>query len=167
MATIPYWHVDAFSAEPFGGNQAAVMILDTWLADETLLAIANENMFAATAFAVRDAGGAADWELRWFTPVGEIAMCGHATLAAGHALLSRDGGEQVAFRTRQAGIVEVRGTGEGYAIDLPAITTEARDYPEAVALLGAEPLTVLRNDTRHNIFVFEDEAVVRALNPDF
>jgi PhzF family phenazine biosynthesis protein len=69
---IPYWHVDAFSAQAFGGNQAAVMVLEEWLPDEVLVAIAAENLFAETAFVVRDASGEADWELRWCTPTYEM-----------------------------------------------------------------------------------------------
>lgn len=163
---IPYWHVDAFAARPFGGNQAAVMVLDEWLPDDVLVEIAAENLFAETAFVVRDATGAADWELRWCTPTYEIALCGHATLASGHVLLNRDGGERITFRTRQSGILEVVRVGEGYELALPAIPTAPGDYPEAVALLGAEPLEVWRNDTRYNIFLFEDEAAIRALDPD-
>ena len=68
------------------------MPLDEWLPDEVLQAIAEENKFAETAFLVPDASGAADWELRWFTPTCEIRLCGHATLASGHVLLTRDGG---------------------------------------------------------------------------
>ena len=84
---VPYWHVDAFADRPFGGNQAAVMPLDEWLPDATLQAIGAENLFAETAFVVRDATGEADWELRWFTPEVEVRLCGHATLASGHVLL--------------------------------------------------------------------------------
>lgn len=69
---LPYWHVDAFASRPFTGNPAAVMLLDEWLDDATLQAIAEENNFAETAFLVHDATGAADWELRWFTPAVEI-----------------------------------------------------------------------------------------------
>ena len=105
---VPYWHVDAFADRLFGGNQAAVMPLDEWLPDETLQAIGAENLFAETAFVVRDQTGQADWELRWFTPEVEIRLCGHATLASGYVLLQRDGGERVTFRTRKAGILEVR-----------------------------------------------------------
>ena len=83
MIALPYWHVDAFADRPFGGNQAAVMPLDSWLPDATLQAIGEENNFAETAFVVRDESGEADWELRWFTPTSEVALCGHATLAAG------------------------------------------------------------------------------------
>ena len=99
---LPYWHVDAFTDRAFGGNQAAVMPLDHWFEDVLLLAIAAENNFAETAFCVRDASGEADWELRWFTPAEEVRLCGHATLATGHVLLARDGGERVRFRTRRA-----------------------------------------------------------------
>lgn len=167
---IPYWHVDAFASRPFGGNQAAVMVLDEWLPDDVLVAIGAENLFAETAFLVRDATGAADWELRWCTPTYEIALCGHATLASGHVLLERangfGGGERVTFRTRKAGILEVVRAGLGYELALPAIATAPGDYPEAVALLGATPLEVWRNDSRYNVFLFENEAQIRALDPD-
>lgn len=163
---IPYWHVDAFAAAPFGGNQAAVMVLEEWLPDETLVQIGGENLFAETAFVVRDTTGEADWELRWCTPTYEIALCGHATLASGHILLGRDGGERITFRTRKSGILEVVKAGEGYELALPAIHTTPGDYPEAVALLGATPLEVWRNEGRYNVFLFENEAEVRALDPD-
>jgi len=163
---IPYWHVDAFAASPFGGNQAAVMVLDEWLPDDVLVKIGGENLFAETAFVVRDATGEADWELRWCTPTYEIALCGHATLASGHILLTRDGGERITFRTRKSGILEVVKAGDGYELALPAIETAPGDYPEAVALLGATPLEVWRNDTRYNVFLFANEAAIRALDPD-
>ena len=163
---IPYWHVDAFAARPFGGNQAAVMVLDEWLPDDVLVAIGAENLFAETAFVVRDATGEADWELRWCTPTYEIALCGHATLASGHVLLQRDGGERVTFRTRLSGILEVVRAADGYELALPAIRTSPGAYSEAVALLGAEPIEVWRNDTRYNVFLFENEAAIRALDPD-
>lgn len=166
MSAIPYWHVDAFADRPFGGNQAAVMVLDHWLPDDVLLAIGAENLFAETAFVVRDASGAADWELRWFTPTSEVRLCGHATLASGHVLLVRDGGERVTFRTRQAGVLEVRRSDAGYELALPAIPTTPGAWPEAVRLLGAEPLEVWRNPDRYTLFVYPDEAAVRALEPD-
>jgi predicted PhzF superfamily epimerase YddE/YHI9 len=163
---IPYWHVDAFASKPFGGNQAAVMVLEEWLPDDVLVQIGGENLFAETAFVVRDATGAADWELRWCTPTYEIALCGHATLASGHVLLTRDGGERVTFRTCQSGILEVVRLGDAYELALPAIPTAPGEHPEAVALLGAQPLEVWRNEGRYNVFLFESEAQVRALDPD-
>lgn len=167
--TIPYWHVDAFSARPFGGNQAAVMVLEQWLPDDVLVAIGAENLFAETAFVVRDASGEADWELRWCTPTYEIALCGHATLASGHILLTRDGGERVTFRTRKSGVLAVVKAGEGYELALPAIATQPdtlANQAEAIRLLGAEPWEVFRSDLGYNIYLFENEAVVRGLAPD-
>jgi len=164
---IPYWHVDAFASRPFTGNQAAVMPLEEWPSDAVLQAIGEENNFAETAFVVRDQSGEADWELRWFTPAVEIRLCGHATLASGHVLLCRDGGDRVTFRTRQAGVLEVRRLqGDGYELALPAIPTAPADWPEAVTLLGAEPLEVWRDDRGYNLFLFADEEAVRALRPD-
>lgn len=164
---IPYWHIDAFSAEPFGGNQAAVMVLDEWLDDEVLTKIGAENNFAETAFLVRDAGEEADWELRWFTPTSEIRLCGHATLASGHMLLTRDGGETVTFRTREAGILEVRRVGDGYEVGLPAIETEPSTWDEAARLLGGSPQEMRRSELGYNLFLYEDEAAICALDPDF
>ncbi|MEP5937610.1 MAG: PhzF family phenazine biosynthesis protein [Erythrobacter sp.] len=168
--SIPYWHVDAFSGRTFAGNQAAVMVLDAWLPDDQLVAIGAENMFAETAFVVRDETGEADWELRWCTPTYEIALCGHATLASGHVLLTRDadnrGSDAVTFRTRKSGILEVRRTADGYEVGLPAIATEPQPHPEAVKLLGAEPVLVHRNASLNNIFLFENEAQVRSLDPN-
>lgn len=163
---LPYWHVDAFAVRTFAGNQAAVMPLEAWLPDATLLAIAAENLFAETAFVVRDASGAADWELRWFTPAEEVRLCGHATLASGHVLLTRDGGNQVTFRTRRAGNLEVRRVPGGYELALPAIRTERSGWPEAVELLGAKPAEVWLSPDRYGIYLYESEAAVRALQPD-
>jgi PhzF family phenazine biosynthesis protein len=170
MSAIPYWHVDAFSARPFGGNQAAVMVLKDWLPDDVLVKIGAENLFAETAFVVRDESGEADWELRWCTPTYEIALCGHATLASGHVLLTHHdwgkGKERVTFRTRKSGVLEVGRDGDGYALALPAIATEPGENAEAVRLLGAEPIETYRSDLGYNVFLFENEAAVRALEPD-
>ncbi|HCJ22468.1 MAG TPA: PhzF family phenazine biosynthesis protein [Erythrobacter sp.] len=164
--TIPYWHVDAFADRPFTGNQAAVMPLERWPDDAELLAIAEENNFAETAFLVRDESGAAEWELRWFTPAEEIRLCGHATLASGHVLLTRDGGDRVTFRTRRAGLLEVACTGTGYKLALPLIRSAPGSWPEAAALLGSEPAEVWLNEDGYGIYLFDSEAQVRALDPD-
>ena len=170
---IPYWHVDAFANRPFEGNQAAVMLLDEWLADDVLVAIAEENNFAETAFIVRDRTGEADWELRWCTPTYEIALCGHATLASGHVVLSglagdTNGADRVRFRTRQSGILEVAkaGEGTGYELGLPLIETSPDSWDEAVALLGARPSEIWLSSQRYGIYLLGSEDEVRALDPD-
>lgn len=168
MTTVPYWHVDAFADRAFAGNQAAVMILEAWPDDAVLAAIGAENMFAETAFLVRDHAGPADWELRWFTPACEIRLCGHATLAAGHVLLARDATDRVVFRTRLAGSLEVRREPGSYALALPAIGVEPGEWPEAVAALGGPvPQRVWRSPDRYNVFLYADAGEVTALSPDF
>lgn len=163
---IPYWHVDAFADRAFTGNQAAVMPLDAWLPDDVLLAIAEENNFAETAFVVKDDSGAAEWELRWFTPAEEVALCGHATLASGHVLLGRDGGERVTFRTRRSGVLEVRRSAAGYELGLPLIASAPAELDEMARLLGSAPLEMWRSDLGYNIFLYPDEDTVRAIEPD-
>jgi PhzF family phenazine biosynthesis protein len=168
MKAIPYWHIDAFAERPFAGNQAAVMILDRWLDDAILQAIGAENNFAETAFVVPDASGESDWELRWFTPTVEIRLCGHATLAAGHVLLEREPQrDTVRFRTRKAGILEVRRQAVGYEVALPAISTAPGEWAEAVAAIGSAPREVWRSPDRYNVVLYGSEEEVRALRPNF
>ncbi|GGC29225.1 phenazine biosynthesis protein [Novosphingobium marinum] len=165
--SVPYFHVDAFASEPFAGNQAAVMLLDGWPDDETLQRIAEENNFAETAFLVPDTSGTADLELRWFTPALEVRLCGHATLASGHVLLSQQAGrDAVTFGTRKAGVLEVRRSGEGYELALPAIQTRPENWAEAAAALGGEPVEVWRNPDGYNVFLYDEEAAVLSLGPD-
>jgi len=164
---IPFAQIDAFAEAAFGGNPAAVMPLSAWLDDATLQKIARENNLSETAFLVPDASGTADFELRWFTPAAEVALCGHATLASGHFVLSRDTTRtRVTFATRQAGVLEVARDGAGYAMALPAWTPAPRDMPEIVAALGVEPVETLWHEKGYALVVVEDEAAVRAARPD-
>lgn len=161
-----FTQVDAFADRPFAGNPAAVIRLDAWLADEVLQAIAAEHRLA-TAFAVPIAGTEADYELRWFTPTAEMAMCGHATLAAGHALLGA--GERLRFRTRTAGILDVARAGRGYRLTLPALTPQPKPLAEVVAALELDPATVVQtlwHAYHYAVVVLADEAAIRACTPD-
>jgi len=168
VPTFPYWHVDAFADRPFTGNQAAVMPLDAWLPDDVLQAIGEENNFAETAFLVPDTTGEADWELRWFTPTSEVALCGHATLASGHVLLTRDGGERVTFRTRRSGVLEVRRAPSGYELALPVTRVAPYKNAALLAALGAdgECFESVSGAEQTTIVLLENEAAVRALAPD-
>ena len=170
---IPFVQIDAFARAPFEGNPAAVMPLATWLDDATLLAIAQENNLSETAFMVPvagsedDGGAGADFELRWFTPAAEVELCGHATLASGHYILSADPSrDRVAFRTRHAGVLTVERQGAGYALGLPAWAPSPRDLPEIVAALGVDPVAVLWQDRGYPLVIVRDEAAVRAAAPD-
>ena len=167
MTNLPYYHVDAFADRPFAGNQAAVMPLDSWPDDAVLQAIGEENNFAETAFYLPDDSGDADYELRWFTPAVEIALCGHATLASGHIILSQDPErQQVTFRTRQAGILTVKRDGEGYALDLPAYPPAPKAMPEIVALTGGSPVETQFHEGRYHVLRYASADDVLALRPD-
>lgn len=159
--------VDAFADRPFTGNPAAVMPLDAWLDDTILQAIAAENNLAETAFYVPTTGDA-DYELRWFTPVVEVVLCGHATLASGHAILSDDAAlGAVRFRTRQRGVLEVRRAGTGYELDLPALPPTLTDDRRSARALGVDAVATLFREGGYYVTVLESEAELRALRPDF
>lgn len=166
---LPILQIDAFADAPFTGNPAAVMPLDGWLDDATLQAIAEENNVSETAFYLPDATGEADFELRWFTPTVEVVMCGHATLASGHAILGTEPGrDRVRFRTRKAGVLEVTRDGDGYALALPSWKPSPKPLPDIVAALGIDGVVeTLWHEHRYGLVVVESEAIVRACQPDF
>ena len=165
---IPFAQIDAFADRPFSGNPAGVMPLDAWLGDDVLQAVAQENNLSETAFIVPDATGASDYELRWHTPAAEVALCGHATLASGHFVLSVDAArDRVTFRTRQSGILTVERAATGYDLTLPAWVAAPRPLPEIMAALGiADPVATLWHDSGYALIVVADEAAVRVLAPD-
>lgn len=165
---LPFAQIDAFANRTFTGNPAAVIALGAWLDDRVLQAIAEENNLAETAFIVPDASGAADYELRWFTPMVEVALCGHATLASGHHVLSGDPSRAaVTFRTRHAGILSVARDKAGYAMALPAYPPAPADVPGLLDALGIADGKVLRHADGYDLVVLDSAAAVLALDPDF
>ena len=165
MTDYRFIQVDAFADRPFTGNPAAVMPLEAWLDDAVLQAIGEENNLAETAFTIPCTDGEADYELRWFTPTLEIAMCGHATLASGHVLLGdRD---TIRFRTRKAGVLTVTRDGDGYALSLPARKPAPAELPDVARLVGGAVLETLHHAGGYTVLVYADEAAIRALTPDF
>ena len=166
MTSLRFVQVDAFADRPFTGNPAAVIPLDReWLPDEMLQAIAEENNLSETAFTI-PAEGDADYELRWFTPTTEVALCGHATLASGHVLLS---GDLVRFRTRRAGVLTVARDGDELRLDLPATRVRAGDWTglrEALGTPDAEIFLSYEGAEETAIILLPDAAAVRACTPD-
>ena len=110
--------VDAFADHLFEGNPAAVCVLDTWLSDELMQLIAVENNLSETAFAVKNAGS---YGLRWFTPGGEIDLCGHATLATAYVLMRfyEPNAGEISFQTKSSGL-NVKRSGDRFEMDFPA-----------------------------------------------
>ena len=125
------WQVDAFSAAPFGGNPAAIVPLESWLEAGLMQKIANENNLAETAFFVRSAP--AKYGLRWFTPEGEVDLCGHATLASAWLLFAQIEPElkSVAFETRSGALVVDRGRDGRHIMSLPS--DHAKPFSDAPA----------------------------------
>lgn len=164
MTPMKYYIADAFAEKAFGGNPAAVLVLDQWLPDDTMQKIAAENNLSETAFAVKTG---ADYQLRWFTPGAEIDLCGHATLAAGYVILNHyepDKGE-VHFHTR-SGCLTVKRSGELYEMDLPAILPEeyvvTRELVQALG--GVVPVEVHKK--RDLVVLLESEKQLLELKPD-
>lgn len=168
MPALPFHQVDAFADAPFTGNPAAVIPLDGWLEDSVMQAIAAENNLSETAFTMPTPDDPeADYALRWFTPTIEVKLCGHATLASGHVLMPAGEDASVRFRTRHAGILTVQRAGQGYALSLPAWDMAPRTLPALAAGLGGSPLESHWRDGGYSLFLFPDEAAIRALAPDF
>lgn len=158
------YQVDAFATRVFEGNPAAVCPLERWLDDGLLQAIANENNLSETAFFVPSEDG---FQLRWFTPLAEVDLCGHATLAAAHILFDILGysGRQITFQTRSGALV-VESKGGLLTMDFPAQPPVAKCIPDAlVAGLSRVPQEVWA--ASDYMAVFEDEDAVRAIAPDF
>jgi PhzF family phenazine biosynthesis protein len=160
------WTIDAFASTPFRGNPACVVEpFETWPAREWMQALAAENNQAETAFLM-----ATDephrFALRWFTPAIEVPLCGHATLASGHVLLSEIGVglEGVTFDT-QSGALTVKRAETGYEMDFPADPPTRVEPPAGLAkALGADPAEVWAG--QYLIAVMHDEEAVRGLGPD-
>ena len=166
MTQLRLVQVDAFADRPFTGNPAAVVPLDEWLPDETLQAIAGENNLSETAFTI-PVEGEADYDLRWFTPTTEVALCGHATLASGHVLIGDR--QSVRFRTRKAGVLTVARDGEGLSLDLPETLVEPAEQPALLEALGTpegEVFLSVSGAEATAIILLGDEAAVRACAPD-
>lgn len=161
---IPIYQLDAFTDRPFGGNPAAVCLLDDWLPDETLAAIAAENNLSETAYLVPDGD---DWEIRWFTPRAEVDLCGHATLASAGVIfrhLAPDV-DRVVFRSRHSGELPVTRDGDLFFLDFPSRPPKEVSVTDALAeALGARPVAAV--EARDLYAIFDDAETIRSLSPD-
>jgi len=158
--------IDAFADAPFTGNPAAVCLLGDAVRDDAWMQnLAAEMNLAETAFLRRRDG---DWSLRWFTPVVEVALCGHATLASAHALfeeglLAPDGTAR--FHTR-SGVLTARHAGDLIELDFPVTVAERCQPAEGlIEALGMHPVSVARSEFDYLVEVATEDDV-RALEPD-
>lgn len=167
MTRLPIYQIDAFASECFRGNPAAVVPLQAWPGEGVLQAIAAENNLPETAFFVPQGDG---FHLRWFTPVSEVQLCGHATLASAFVLFNElePGRAEVRFHSL-SGELAVARSGDLLVLDFPRWRLQAvEDIPPALMKgLGIEPREVLSVDSRDNyIAVYGSESEVLALTPD-
>jgi PhzF family phenazine biosynthesis protein len=165
---IPLSVVDAFTDEAFGGNPAAVCLLDRWPSDEWLQLVGREMNLSETAFvAPRREGG---FELRWFTPRVEVALCGHATLASAHFLWESRTAQtfSITFHTRKSGALTARMLPAGeIELDFPAKPATPTEPPAGMLdSLGARAVAVAKNEFDYLVELASD-AEVRTLAPDF
>ncbi|OIJ66957.1 PhzF family phenazine biosynthesis protein [Streptomyces mangrovisoli] len=163
--------VDAFTDRPFAGNPAGVLLLDSFPEDAWLQRVALEVNHAETAFAhPLPEGGAADWALRWFTPLTEVAMCGHATLATAHVLHTTGAIEgPVRFASRSGVLVATPNADGSITLDFPTAPLTEVEVPQGVAeALGAEPLVAFDTgpDVGDLLVQLADEKTVLGLAPD-
>jgi PhzF family phenazine biosynthesis protein len=162
----PLYQVDAFTSNVFSGNPAAVCLLDAWIDDRLLQSIAAENNLSETAFLVRTETG---FDIRWFTPVTEVALCGHATLASAFVLFACRNwpADVVRLQTRKSGVLTVTRRDDLLEMDFPARPADPRTPPAGLQeALRITPEKVL-GSTEDLMVVLADESAVRDVRPDF
>ncbi len=164
--SFPIYQVDAFTDALFKGNPAAVVVLNEWLPNDLMQKIAMENNLSETAFIVPRGDY---YDITWFTPMSEIDLCGHATLASSHVIFNHLGhkGDTVKFKTRQVGDLSVERKGDMLYLDFPSRPPQPiKDIPACIAQgLGAQPLEIYVS--RDYMLVYPDSKTIRDMNPDY
>ena len=162
-----YYVVDAFADHVFKGNPAGVCILEEWLPIKLMEKIAIENNLSETAFAVKEGHG---YGLRWFTPGGEIDLCGHATMATAYIIFEiiEKNSDDIVFYTKKAGYkLTVSKTADLLVLNFPTIVPEEYETKSyMIEALGAIPEKTYRTE-QYLIFEFDSEEKVKQLNPNF
>ncbi len=162
---IKLYQIDAFGDQIFSGNPAAVCPLDSWLPEETMQKIAEENNLSETAFLVREHEG---FRIRWFTPLVEVALCGHATLAAAYVLfhITGEAAGSVTFSS-QSGPLTVAQQNDYITLDFPADPPQVAEPPDQLTTaLGVEGQQWLKGETDYLVILTDQEQVAQ-VRPDF
>ncbi|MEN8220126.1 MAG: PhzF family phenazine biosynthesis protein [Pseudomonadota bacterium] len=157
------FQIDAFADKPFQGNPAAVCPLDKWLPDSVMQSIAEENNLSETAFFVPTQKG---FYIRWFTPVAEVNLCGHATLAAAYVLFHCLGyeNETILFDSK-SGILKVSKNNDLLTMDFPVQEPVVCDIPiEIEKAFAIKPVKCLKSEDF--VVIFENEADILSIKPD-
>ncbi|MGP7817169.1 PhzF family phenazine biosynthesis protein [Niallia sp. 01092] len=155
--------VDAFTDKVFGGNPAAVCVMDEWLPDELMLNITAENNLSETAFTVKEGDS---YRLRWFTPGGEIDLCGHATLATAYVIANyyEENVERITFQTMSGELVVLK-KDDLFEMNFPSYDLKKVEVTDEMAeAIGIRPLEAYMG--RDLVCILETEEQVRNVNPD-
>lgn len=167
MNTLTIYQVDAFTDHVFGGNPAAVCILNHWLPSSIMQSIALENNLSETAFLVKESD---QYHIRWFTPTVEVDLCGHATLAAAHILFENNlvPGVAIDFFSQRSGLLQVQKTeNDLITLNFPADhLTDVHHDEHLIAPFSIAPQKVYKGKTDY-LMVYQQEGEVRALEVDF
>lgn len=163
---IKMYQIDAFASNLFSGNPAAVCILDSWLDDTVMQNIAMENNLSETAFAVKDND---QYLIRWFTPIFEVNLCGHATLATAYVLFSyfEKNSTKINFHSSRSGPLSVTKNNELLTLDFPKDTIiPITPSKEMIVALGAVPSKGFegRDDF---MMVYDSQDQIESISPDF
>ncbi|MGZ9819740.1 PhzF family phenazine biosynthesis protein [Peribacillus simplex] len=159
-----YYVVDAFAEKVFEGNPAGICVMNEWISDDIMQKIAIENNLSETAFAVK---GAENYKLRWFTPGGEINLCGHATLATAFIIMNyvEKQLKTIQFDT-MSGVLTVNRKDDLYELDFPTVPSKEIPLTEQmIDALGTTPIEAYLN--RDLLLVLDSEEAVKNLSPDF
>ena len=159
------YQVDAFSNKVFGGNQAAICPLKEWLPESIMQKIAAENNLSETAFFVPEKEG---FHIRWFTPITEVDLCGHATLASAHVLFNHEqySKKEIIFYCR-VGILRVSKTDKYIQMDFPASPLSLSKTPEALtSALGKTPLSYYVGGD-FGMAILDSEEDIKSVSPNF
>lgn len=159
------YQVDAFADEVFQGNPAAVIPLSEWLPDELMQKLAMENNLSETAFFCKSDKG---FKIRWFTPLTEVKLCGHATLASAHVLFHHLGfsGNEIQFESL-SGLLTVKRDSDRIILNFPASKLESKFIPPSLKMaFGVHPQEAFagRDDL---MLLFKKEEEILNLVPDF
>lgn len=160
---LPIYQVDAFAEKLFTGNPAAVCPLEEWLPDDILQAIAAENNLSETVYFVKEDDS---YRIRWFTPKSEVALCGHATLAAAYIIFHLGHPDSLIAFNSLSGHLQVSKDNERLTLDFPQQKGVSCETPQAlIDALGKQPSACFAS--QDYMVVFDNEAEIIALAPDF
>jgi PhzF family phenazine biosynthesis protein len=161
------YQIDAFTDTVFGGNPAAVCILEAWLSDSLMQQIAAENNLAETAFAVPHGN---DYELRWFTPELEVDLCGHATLATAFVLFNYYGFKENTLRfisPRSGELLVTQSSNGTMTMDFPTDdVAPVASQPNINEAIGKIPLEAFKGKTDY-MLIYDEQETIETIRPNF